>query len=87
MHDSDEEEEFTYHHKLRSRIPCYGFVNPQQIPAYLHQNPEEEEHVVTRQNQENQNNLCATAEEFCPPEREATVSERNVFETEERSEM
>ncbi|MEQ2291950.1 hypothetical protein AMECASPLE_018073 [Ameca splendens] len=66
MHDTDEE--LTYHYNLRSRIPCYGFVNTQQIPTDLHQNPEQEEPLVIRQNQGSHTNLRATAEEFCPSE-------------------
>lgn len=86
MNDSDvEEEEFTYHYNLRNRIPCYGFVNPQQLQSNQTQNLEQGH--VTRQNPENQNNLRATAEEFCPSGREGTVTNRNASETGERSEM
>lgn len=58
-------------------------MNPQQLQA--DQNSEQVQ--VTRQNQEDQNTLCVTVEEFHSSEREATVSERHAAETEERSNM
>lgn len=74
----EEEEEYTYHHNLRSRIPCYRLVNQQQDPAISQQHLQQQEPAVSQQNPQNQPMLRATAREFCPPDRQEPVIQRDV---------
>lgn len=72
---SDEEQEYTYPYNLRSRIPCYRLVNPQRPQPAIPQVPEQRELVNLSQNSQNQPKLRATAQEFCPPQKQETEME------------
>ncbi|KAL4008811.1 hypothetical protein ACER0C_002663 [Sarotherodon galilaeus] len=84
---SDEEDSYTYHHGLRSKIPCYRLVNPQQQgPAIQQEHPQEQETVIPKQNPQSEPKLRATAREFCPLDRQEYGGEQDVVEAEELAE-
>ncbi|KAL4008908.1 hypothetical protein ACER0C_002760 [Sarotherodon galilaeus] len=84
---SDEEDSYTYHHGLRSKIPCYRLVNPQQQgPAMQQEHPQQQETVIPKQNPQSEPKLRATAREFCPLDRPEYGGEQDVVEAEELAE-
>ncbi|CAI5671134.1 unnamed protein product [Oreochromis niloticus] len=84
---SDEEDSYTYHHGLRSKIPCYRLVNPQQQrPAIQQEHPQQQETVIPKQNPQSEPKLRATAREFCPLDRQEYGGEQDVVEAEELAE-
>lgn len=74
--ESSDEEEYTYHHDLRSRIPCYRLVRPQQQAC-----------VVPQQDKQEQSRLRATAMEFCPPVRQEAERAQDREEEQEEPEV
>lgn len=75
---SEDEEEYTYSYDLRSKIPIYRLVNPQQnVP---NQNTHQSVPVVPVQNTQNQQRLNATAREFQPPVRQELVPAQPIVE-------
>ncbi|XP_030604501.1 uncharacterized protein LOC115793593 [Archocentrus centrarchus] len=81
---SDEEDEYTYHRDLRSRIPCYRLADPcQQDPVILQERPQQRETVMARRKSLTQRKLNATAREFCPTNRQESEGEQDIVETEE----
>uniref|UniRef100_A0A8C6LSZ5 Gypsy retrotransposon integrase-like protein 1 n=2 Tax=Nothobranchius TaxID=28779 RepID=A0A8C6LSZ5_NOTFU len=84
---SDEEGSYTYHYGLRSKIPCYRLVNPQQQgPAIQQEQPQQQETVIPKQKSNSEPKLRATAREFCPLDRPEDGGEQDVVEAEELAE-
>lgn len=63
--DDSEDEGFTYHYNLRSQIPIYRLVNPEQTTS--NKTTPQQVPVVPAQNPQNQLRLNVTAREFHPP--------------------
>uniref|UniRef100_A0A3B3HHQ1 Gypsy retrotransposon integrase-like protein 1 n=1 Tax=Oryzias latipes TaxID=8090 RepID=A0A3B3HHQ1_ORYLA len=70
--DSSDEEEYTYHHNLRSSIPCYRLANAhQQDPVTTQPIPQQQQlNLRSSLTSQSQSTLRANAREFSPSGRQ-----------------